>query len=422
MNNELKVAYFGLSHLGIVSAISLASKHVQCIGVDLDLQLVSKLGRQEWPIQEPGIEEAYNEARGFITFSSDLISFSECDIVYISQDVPTDDFGRSDLSGIETLIDLAAQNVSEDARIVILCQVPPGFTRRMKKYHSNISYQVETLIFGQAFTRVVTPERIIVGVDNPEIPLDADFSSILARFSCPILLMNYESAEFTKISINAFLAASITTTNSLNEIAKSVGAKWDSVKQAIQLDRRIGPYAYLKPGLGISGGNIERDLQTLDELGPIAPGEVSLFRTYLSNSQRQKNWIIEAIIEHILGSNPKAKIGILGVAYKENTNSTKNAMALTVLSKFAANIVGTYDPLAVMPKEFSNVRLFDSAQECIMASDAIVVMTPWEEFSRLDFSYFPKEKVESFTVIDPYGIINQAMVPKQIKVRGLTQR
>lgn len=277
MKRDLKVAYFGLSHLGIVSSISLASKHVLCIGVDLDSKLVGKLARQEWPIQEPGIDEAFNEAKGFITFSSDPKLLRGCDIIYISKDVPTDDFGRSNLGEVKILIELAAQNISKETQIVILCQVPPGFTRRMKKYHSNISYQVETLVFGQAFSRAITPERIIVGVDHPDMPLDVNLEYILTQFSCPILLMDYESAEFTKISINAFLAASITTTNSLNEIAKSIGAKWDSIKQALQLDRRIGEYAYLKPGLGISGGNIERDLQTLDELEQISMGESNLF-------------------------------------------------------------------------------------------------------------------------------------------------
>ena len=89
----------------------------------------------------------------------------------------------------------------------------------------------------------------------------------------------------------------------------------------------------------------------------------------------------------IIDSKPKARIGVLGVAYKENTHSTKNAMSLTVLNKFKANIAGVYDPLAVLPPEFSTVKLFSSASDCIMASDAIVVMTPWEEFSSLDFSY-----------------------------------
>ena len=97
-------------------------------------------------------------------------------------------------------------------------------------------------------------------------------------------------------------------------------------------------------------------------------------------------------------------------------------MALGVLSKFADNIVGVYDPLAVLPPKFSTVKLFGSARDCIMASDALVVMTPWEEFSSLDFSCTPKEEMKSFTVIDPYGIVNQTNLPKRIKVRGLTQK
>ena len=233
--------------------------------------------------------------------------------------------------------------------------------------------------------------------------------------------MNYESAEFTKISINAFLAASITTTNSLNEIAKSIGADWDSVKKALQLDRRIGPYAYLKPGLGIAGGNIERDLQTLDELGSVISAETGLFRTFLSNSEHQKKWILEEISSLISATNPKVSIGILGVAYKENTHSTKNAMSLAVIAEFPQNIVGVYDPLASLPEEFSAVKIFDSAHECITESDVIVIMTPWEEFSHLDFSFISEEKMKSFKVIDPYGIINRTKIPKQTIVIGLTK-
>jgi len=421
VNSNLKVAYFGLSHLGIVSAISLASKRINCIGVDLDTKLVEKLGKQEWPINEPGLAEASDAAKGYISFSSDLTSLRTCDIVYISQDVPTDDFGRSDLRGVERLVNLAAQNIPIESRIVILCQVPPGFTNRMKKYHSKISYQVETLVFGQALSRAITPERIIVGVDNPDMPLDANFSYVLGQFSCPILVMNYESAEFTKISINAFLAASITTTNSLNEIARSIGADWDSVKKALHLDRRIGPYAYLKPGLGIAGGNIERDLQTLDELGSVISAETSLFRTFLSKSEHQKKWILEEISSIISATNPKVSIGILGVAYKENTHSTKNAMSLEVISKFSQNIVGYYDPLASLPEEFSAIKIYDSAHECITESDVIVIMTPWKEFSHLDLSFISEKKMKSFKIIDPYGIINRSKIPKQIMVKGLTQ-
>jgi UDPglucose 6-dehydrogenase len=422
MNIELKVAFFGLSHLGIVSLISLASKHVHCIGVDLDAQLVSELARQKWPIQEPEIDEVYNVGKSFITFSSDPTSLRECDIVYISQDVPTDDFGKSNLGGVEALIDLAAKNLSKEARIVVLCQVPPGFTRRMKKYHLNISYQVETLVFGQAFGRALKPERIIVGVESPTASLDPNYVHILEQFACPVLLMDYESAEFTKISINALLAATVTTTNALNEIAKSVGANWDSVQKALRLDRRIGPYAYLKPGLGISGGNIERDLQTLNELEQNPPGESNLFRTYLENSQRQKRWIFDSIKENILDINSESRIGILGIAYKENTDSIKNSVALEVIDSFTDNIIGVYDPIATLPSTFKFIKQFESAEDCIRDADAVVVMTPWEQFSHFNFPQLFGEHAKPLVVIDPYGILNLDSLPPEITVIDLTRR
>ena len=232
--------------------------------------------------------------------------------------------------------------------------------------------------------------------------------------------MNYESAELTKLAINAFLAASVTTTNALNEIAMLVGANWTKIKQALQLDRRIGHHAYLNPGLGISGGNIERDLQTLDTLALFDKNELSLFKTFLQKSQKQKNWIVDKISNEILSKNPKAKIGILGIAYKENTHSTKNSVALNVMSIFPKNIEGFYDPMAIIPMELSNFKVFKSAEECILMSDAIVVLTPWAEFSRLVLKPLLKDKFESFTILDPYGIVNSSSVPEKFKLIGLS--
>ena len=413
------VGFLGLSHLGIVSAISLASKKVNCIGVDLNHKLVNNLSNQKWPIKEPGMDEVYIDSKNFLFFDSNLAALAKCDIVYISQDVPTNNEGKSDLAIIENLICEAAQNILPESLIIILCQVPPGFSRKMQKYHKNLYYQVETLVFGQAFERAIFPERIIVGAEDPCVPISADFQIVLDKFSCPILLMDYESAEFTKISINAFLAASITTTNELNRIGNSVGAKWDNVKEALKLDKRIGPYAYLKPGLGISGGNIERDLQTLDDLDQKESGGVGLFRTYTSHSKAQKNWIFNVISDDILRTNRKARIGILGVTYKENTNSTKNSIALEVIFKFSENIVGIHDPYAELPQELAGLKRFSSAQECILSSDVVAIMTPWKEFYEIDLRKIPKEKLSSLIFIDPYGILDHSSIPKEVTVRGL---
>jgi UDPglucose 6-dehydrogenase len=290
----------------------------------------------------------------------------------------------------------------------------------MKKYHLNISYQVETLIFGQAFGRALQPERIIIGLDNPNIPLESNYNSILESFLCPIIFVDFETAELTKLSINAYLAASVSTTNSLNGIATFIGADWSSIKQSLMLDKRIGEYAYLSPGLGISGGNIERDLRTLDNLALIQDKDsTSLFRTYLDNSQRNKEWLNSMIDEGILSQNPNAKIGILGIAYKENTNSTKNSLALAIAARYSKNLAGAYDPLAIFPEEFSHVRVFSTPQECIEASDAVIIITPWPEFSKIDWNKFPNKNLNSLIVIDPFKMISDSATFDDTKIRKL---
>jgi UDPglucose 6-dehydrogenase len=420
VNKELKVAFLGMSHLGIVSAISLATKHFQCFGVDINSSLIDDLNLGKWPIREPSLDETYQSAKDNLTFTSDIKQLSKCQIVYISQDVPTDESGNSDLREVEKLIQLASQMAPITTRIIILCQVPPGFTRKMKKYHSNISYQVETLIFGEAFSRALRPERIIIGLDNPNVPLESNLNEILTTFSCPIISVDFETAEFTKLSINAYLAASVATTNSLSGLATFIGADWSSIKKSLMLDKRIGKYAYLSPGLGISGGNIERDLRTLDNLALVQDkNQVSLFRTYLENSQLNKEWLNSIIDKEILSQNPNAKIGILGIAYKENTNSTKNSLALSIITRYSNNVVGAYDPAAVFPEVFSQIKVFSTSQECIKASEVIIVVTPWPEFAKIDLDQILNIDMKKLIVIDPFKIFGNLAKFNETKIGKL---
>ena len=141
-----------------------------------------------------------------------LRDLTTCDVVYIAPDVPTDDqasriFGcfRTDRSGGAASVKAAV--------LVILCQVPPGFTRSLDFPPDRLFYQVETLIFGRAVERAVAPERFIVGCADPEAALPGRYRQLLEAFGCPILPMRYESAELAKISINMCLVASIGVAN-----------------------------------------------------------------------------------------------------------------------------------------------------------------------------------------------------------------
>ena len=409
-----------MSHLGIVSAISLASKGFDVIGVDIDSNLIEKLNLRIWPFSEPEIDATFKMANNRIQFSSDVTRLKQSEVIFISMDVPTDDLSNSNLEIIEDIVEVASKNISINAQLVILCQVPPGFTRKMKKYHANIIYQVETLVFGEAFNRSLNPERIIIGVEDEKLVIGPAYSLILKSFNCPIICMNYESAEFTKISINTYLATSIITTNSLNALGREVGAKWNEIVPALQLDRRIGKYAYLKPGLGISGGNIERDLKTLDNLAKFHnPDEESIFESYLHISQEQKKWILDVICQELKNNRSDAKVGILGIAYKENTNSTKNSIALTIAKKFANNIIGAYDPIALFPFELDKIKIYKTPQECISLSDIVVIATPWAEFSKLDLETILEKRKEVITFIDPHSMLDCNYSNTNLKIINL---
>src|ERR1019366_9349800 len=182
------------------------------------------------------------------------------DFVYLAPDIATDDEGRSDDGLLRDLIDLVLPVLRKDAVLVVLSQVEPGFTRSMSVPEPGLRYyQVETLVFGRAVERATKPERYIVGCADPSQPLHPQLKMVLDAFNCPILPMRYESAELAKVSINCCLVASVSVANTLAELCESIGADWSEIAPALKLDRRIGAYSYLAPGLGLAGGNLERD-------------------------------------------------------------------------------------------------------------------------------------------------------------------
>ena len=253
------IGYAGLSHLGLVSSIAAAGKGFDVIGYDPNAGLVASIAGGDLHVLEPGLPELLASAASRIRFSSDPAALAPCDVIYVAADVPTDDAGRSDLSPVRALVSEMIAAASPGATVVVLSQVNPGFTRTLVDVAAakdlRLFYQVETLIFGRAVERATAPERFMVGCFDPAAPLPESYAAFLRAFGCPVLPMRYESAELCKISINMFLVASVTTTNMLAEVCEAIGADWSEIAPALRLDRRIGPYAYLTPGLGVGGGN-----------------------------------------------------------------------------------------------------------------------------------------------------------------------
>lgn len=400
------IGFAGLTHLGLNSAVASAERGFQVIGFHDDVQLVENLTKGVPHVSEPQLQEFMDANKERLEFSSDKTCLGRCDIVYISVDVPTDDKGMSNLAPVEEIIHLATAQMRNDAILVILCQVPPGFTRKLNWPPSQLVYQVETLIFGRAVDRALNPERFIIGLAAPQTGLPAELSVYLEAFECPILPMKYESAELAKISINMFLVASVTTSNTLAELCEQIGANWSEIIPALRLDKRIGTHAYLKPGLGIAGGNLERDLRTVLNFSSEFQTDAGIVSAWINNSTHRKNWAAQKLEELVLKNNPGARIGILGLTYKENTHSLKNSASIELISKIKSSSVFAYDPAAPqLPAVVGNIHRVNGMQDVLDDADVLLVMTPWDQFRSLSTEEITS-RMKGKVVIDPYQILD----------------
>ncbi|MEX2528456.1 MAG: nucleotide sugar dehydrogenase [Gemmatimonadota bacterium] len=404
------VGFAGMTHLGINSAVAAADWGFETVCFDPDAGIVSELESGKPAMVEPGLPELLRQNRERMTFTTEPMELSRCDVVYISSDVPTDDQGESELSGIRALVDTVTEALGPHAVLVILCQVPPGFTRALALPQERLYYQVETLIFGRAVERAMHPEQFVVGCAAPEQALPPAYGTFLSSFGCPVVPMGYESAELTKIGINCCLVASLTVANTLAELCERVGADWGEMAPALKLDRRIGPHAYLAPGLGLGGGNLERDLATVCRLADAHGSDAGVVRAWLNNSSHRRDWALRALHRGVLAENPRAVIGVLGLAYKENTRSTKNSPSLALIAELQPWRLRVHDP--AVP---ASVAVHPNATECASplevarGADALVIMTPWPAFRHLQ-AHDLARSMTGRTVIDPYHVLNGSAV------------
>jgi len=405
------IGFVGMTHLGLISGVASSQKGFKTICFDVDQAKIADLLSGKLPVSEPQLEELITNNSGHLVFTSNSKDLAQCDVIYVAPDVGTDDRGQSDLSVLNSLLDIVFKTSSPKTTIVILSQVPPGYTRGKWDGKRLLYYQVETLIFGRAIERALFPERYIIGCAEPKTPLPISYQIFLVAYDCPMLLMRYESAELAKISINMFLVASVTTTNTLAELCEIIGADWSEISPALRLDRRIGSHAYLSPGLGISGGNLERDLATVCNYAKQYDSDAGMVHAWIANSQHRKNWPVEQLRKIIDLQNASTVIGILGLAYKENTHSTKNSPAIKAISQLQGVSLKIYDPIVAWKDDWhKNVILASNPREVLHGIHALMILTPWQEFKDEEFLNILASQLKGIPIIDPFGLVPLTLI------------
>ena len=401
-----RIGYAAMTHLGLNSAVATAAKGFETVCFDADRALIDRLDKGDLPVVEPNLPELLAKNQTRIAFTAEVASLSRCDVVYLALDVPTDDAGKSDLTGLDRLLELVIPALGPKATLVVLSQVPPGFTRARLRPGLGLYYQVETLIFGRAMERALHPERFIVGCPDPAEPLPPALQAYLQAFGCPILPMRLESAELSKIAINCCLVSSISVANTLAELCEGIGAAWDEIAPALKLDRRIGQHAYLSPGLGIAGGNLERDLATVIRLSEEIGSDAGVVRAWIANSRHRRDWAARTIKRVLLDKTPEATVAVWGLAYKESTHSVKNSPSLATLRQLPHARLVLHDP-AVPASAAGHARATGVAEplHAIAGADALMILTPWPQYKAIPPAAIAKT-MRGRIVLDPYGVLD----------------
>lgn len=410
-----RIGVVGLSHLGIVASAGLASMGLEVAAVD-GAEQVAALAARRLPIHEPGLEELL--ARAAPAFTTDYAALKSCDVVMITLDTVTDEQNRSDLSVLDAYVDRALPWLPADGALVLMSQVPVGYTRaldarlrsRRPDLRARLHYWVETLVIGEAVPRYLEPERIIVGAPEPRAgaPVAAEpaLDALLVRFGCPVFRMNWESAELCKAAINLYLSVSVTYANALADLCEATGASMRALIPALRSDRRIGPAAYIRPGLGLAGGNLERDLVHLSELARAKGVDTGLLEVILGRSAARYGWLLDALERDVLRSGARPRLAVWGLAYKKNSRSTKNSVSLRLIGDLTGRAsVTAYDPQVTLDPPPPDVETAPSALEACRGADALVILTDWDEFAAAD-PISIRAALKSSVVIDAVGALD----------------
>jgi len=421
----MKVCVFGLWHLGSVTSACLATLGHEVIGLDFDQEVIKVLQEGKAPLFEQGLNEliSLQIKAGRLSFTDNPAkALKEAQVLWITFDTPVNDKDVADILFLENNFKKIMPYLKTGTGIIVSSQAPVGFVKKienefLKKYPNKKCYfasSPENLRLGKALDVFLNPDRIIVGVNGQEAKkyFNPLFSSVTPRLEW----MSVESAEMTKHAINSFLALSVCFANEIASICEQTGADAKEVERGLKTEARIGPKAYLKPGVAFSGGTLARDINFLVKISSKNKFPAHLIKAVNDSNSFHKTWIERKCLQ-IFGSFKKKTVTFLGLTYKPGTDTLRRSFAVELAKSFhtkGAQVIG-YDPVIKnIPKNLSKIlELKQNVQEAIKAADVIVIAVEWPEFLNFDEAIISlmKNKI----IIDPNRYLSKLLDHKGLK-------
>jgi UDPglucose 6-dehydrogenase len=382
--NREPIGVIGTGYVGLVTAAGFAELGNDVWCIDIDESKIEGLEQGRIPIWEPGLAELVESHRDRLHFSTDLgDALEHARLLFVAVGTPPTYSGDADLSAVHAVVE--AMPASDRHALVMKSTVPVGTGATIKRLFAEqgkgFSY-----VSGSAVQDFLHPDRVVVG-DDGDWAGDA-VVELYAPLQAPLVRTDIKSAEMVKLASNAFLATKISFINEIANVCEETGADVVEVAKGMGLDNRIGP-KFLQAGIGFGGSCFPKDVTALKQLAGNSGYHFQLLNSVIEVNELQKRRVMNKLEKH-LGSLVGKEIGLLGLAFKPNTDDMREASSLVLSARLqaAGARVRVYDPVAEEEarKLIRGVEFKDSAMAVGEGADALVLVTEWPEFAELDLA------------------------------------
>jgi UDPglucose 6-dehydrogenase len=411
----MRIAMIGTGYVGLVSGACFSEFGIDVVCVDMDVEKIARLKDGVMPIYEPGLEAqvASNVSAGRLSFTTDLAAaVASADAVFIAVGTPSRrGDGHADLSFVHGVAAQIAKALDGYTVVVTKSTVPVGtgndVEQIIRETRSNAEFDVvsnpEFLREGSAIEDFMRPDRVVIGTDSEEAQvLMRALYRPLSLIETPILFTNRETAELIKYATNAFLATKISFINELADLCEVVGADVRDVSRGMGLDGRIGR-KFLHPGPGYGGSCFPKDTLALVRTAQEAGAPIRIVEAVVDINSKRKKSMAKRVVTACGGSVEGKLIAVLGLTFKPNTDDMRESPSLDIIPalQLAGAEVRAFDPAGMEEAKtlLDDVTWCTDAYDALNGTDAVVIVTEWNEFRSLDFARM-KETMKSPILVD----------------------
>lgn len=383
------VAVIGAGFVGLVTTAVLAhlGRRVRCL--DIDEGRIARLQMGDVPLHEPGLAKMLREEADRITYTTSPTDVGGCELAFVCVDTPPMRSGDADLSRVERAVS-ALPVGNAPLTLVMKSTVPVGTGARIvqmlrRRGLRGVGYvsNPEFLREGSAVADALAPHRVVIGSDGD------DASDRVAALWRPLggveVRCDIASAEMIKLASNGFLATKISFINEIANVCDAVGADVEVVARGMGLDPRIG-LSFLHAGIGFGGSCFPKDVVALKQLAGNSGYHFQLLASVLEVNELQKRRVI-SILEDRLGSLDGLRIALLGLAFKRDTDDTRESASLVLAERLVSKgaRVVAFDPVVSESPGLGRVsiKIAETLGEALDGADAAVIATDWPEFVQL---------------------------------------